>query len=70
MNYEYKKELPEHGIIGIERLNELGARGWDNYAVHGGVFYFKKELNPLLGNRAKTISNLPELPNDIRKKHK
>ncbi len=42
MKYEYKKEVPMRGIISEDRLNELGAEGWDHYLVNGNAHFFKR----------------------------
>lgn len=67
MNYEYHKETPDHGIMGIAELNKLGAGGWDNYAVYGGVFYFKREV---VAKPAIMDGNYPPPETRNKKKHK
>ncbi len=38
---EYRKEILSN-VDALQRLNELGADGWDNYAVSGNVYLFKR----------------------------
>lgn len=38
---EYRKEILSN-VDAMQRLNELGADGWDNYAVSGNVYLFKR----------------------------
>ncbi len=42
MIWEYKKEITQSGIITEEKLNALGSDGWENYAVAGNVYLFKR----------------------------
>ena len=39
--FEYKVYTPF--LASDEKLNKLGAEGWELVAVDGGTFYFKRE---------------------------
>ncbi len=41
---EYKKIVKATGIT-EEELNRHGAEGWDNYAIVGNCFYFKRVID-------------------------
>lgn len=42
--YQYKIVIALS--ISEKELNEYGKEGWDNYAVEGNRFYFKREGKP------------------------
>ena len=42
MIWEYTKGYTNSGTISVEKLNELGALGWEHYNTVGNVFFFKR----------------------------
>ncbi len=42
MIIEYARELTTGGHLSVEKLNEMGLQGWDNYAIVGNVYLFKR----------------------------
>lgn len=42
MIWEYERELTTGGFLSVEKLNEMGAQGWENYAIIGNVYFFKR----------------------------
>jgi len=42
--WEYHKEVMAHGSISVNRLNELGAEGWNHYDTINNTFFFKRGI--------------------------
>lgn len=43
IQWEYHKEVS--AVINVQKMNELGAQGWEHYLSTGNIHLFKRQID-------------------------